>query len=499
KQQAQTYCAILLGLGLLMGFAYATPIKAQGSFELNKNCQSAYQHIMALRLDKGRALLQQERQNNPNNAMVHLMENYLDFFTVFILEENSLLQKLSPNKDKRLAALQKANTNSPYYRYAKAEINLQWAIARIKFEEYFTAAWEIRAAYKLLEENQRLYPNFKPNLKSLGMLHALIGTIPEDYKWAVSILGMKGTIKQGMGEVKSFVDVAQAQGTFYEESILLYTFLLVYLDSNYEKAFRVAQSISTTDNLFNSFIVAYISLKCGRGTYARQVIDKRPKGVEYMPFYFMDYFLGSMKLYNQEADAANYLKRYVNNFKGRHYLKDAYQKLAWSALLKGNREDYHTYMQKCKTRGKTFLDIDAQALKEAQSGNVPNEDLLQARLCFDGANYQKALNTLQQTSEITLVESQHRLEYNYRFGRVYEALGKQDQAVPYYKKTIEEAAGTSHYFAPKAAMQMGKIYEGRGDNKTARLYYQKCLAFSGYEYERSVKQQAKAGLIRIND
>ena len=33
-------------------------------------------------------------------------------------------------------------------------IHLQWAFARLKFEEYLTAAYEIQKAYSLLEENQ---------------------------------------------------------------------------------------------------------------------------------------------------------------------------------------------------------------------------------------------------------------------------------------------------------------------------------------------------------
>ena len=50
---------------------------------------------------------------------------------------------------------------------------------KLKFEEYFTAFNEVSKAYKLLTENQYRHPSFVANKKSLGILHAIIGTIPD--------------------------------------------------------------------------------------------------------------------------------------------------------------------------------------------------------------------------------------------------------------------------------------------------------------------------------
>ena len=61
--------------------------------------------------------------------------------------------------------------------YSQAEINLQWAANRLKFGDYFTAAFEINKAYRQIQENNKKYPNFIPNKKfgtgyiSLGVYH----------------------------------------------------------------------------------------------------------------------------------------------------------------------------------------------------------------------------------------------------------------------------------------------------------------------------------------
>lgn len=52
---------------------------------------------------------------------------------------------------------------SPYYLFTQAEVNLQWAALSIKFGEYLNSIFEIRKAYKLLEENQNKFPDFKAN------------------------------------------------------------------------------------------------------------------------------------------------------------------------------------------------------------------------------------------------------------------------------------------------------------------------------------------------
>ena len=51
--------------------------------------------------------------------------------------------------DSRLKKFKNSDVNSPFYLYTQADIYLQWALVRIKFKEYFSAAIEIEKAYKL--------------------------------------------------------------------------------------------------------------------------------------------------------------------------------------------------------------------------------------------------------------------------------------------------------------------------------------------------------------
>ena len=86
-----------------------------------------------------------------------------------------------------MAAIKEGDRDSPFYLYTQADIHLQWAITRVKFEDYFQAVMEIKRAFNLLTKNQELFPDFMPNQKNLGLLHALIGTVPDQYRWGLKL------------------------------------------------------------------------------------------------------------------------------------------------------------------------------------------------------------------------------------------------------------------------------------------------------------------------
>ena len=45
------------------------------SFEMNDNMQNAYTAIINLQFEKGQSYIQLEKEQNPNNGLIHLNEN----------------------------------------------------------------------------------------------------------------------------------------------------------------------------------------------------------------------------------------------------------------------------------------------------------------------------------------------------------------------------------------------------------------------------------------
>jgi len=489
----------IIFLNLFLSFTN-TAISA-GKFEFTPKARKAYQKAINLRFDEARHLLYQLRYEEPDNLIAFHIENYIDFFTIFINEDKEEFKRLAKNKDYRLKQLKKGDKNSPYYLYTQAELRLQWALARLKFEEYFTAFNEVKIAYRQLKRNSKRFPDFVANKKSMGILHAVIGTVPDNYKWGVKLLGgMNGTIEQGRNEIEAVLDYSKRHDfIFEEETLVMYAFLLLYLKNQDDEAWTIIHSgkLRPEANPLACFALANVAMRTGKNDEAIKLLENRPRAEDYMPFPYLDFMLGNAKLNRLDADADFYLRKYILNFRGKNYIKQAYQKIAWHHLLKDDEAGYRKYIAKCKSSGASIIDGDKNALKEAKSKNIPQVDLLKARVLFDGGYYKRAYQILSKKRTSDFNQKQFKLEYSYRLGRITHKMDRADEAIAFYQKTIDDGRKESWFYACNAALQIGHIYEDHGQKALAKSFYKTCLSIKPDEYKSSLHQKAKAGLNRL--
>lgn len=482
---------------------------SQYYYDFNQNCKNAYSAIFSLKFEEGMDLINNEKSVNPDNNIPYLLENYIYFLTVFIGEEEQEFDKLEKLKDDIVDRLKDGNENSPYYRYCLAQVYLQWAFARTKFKEYVTATFEINKAYRLLEWNNEKHPDFLPNLINLGLLHTLIGTIPDKYNWIKKIVGIEGTIDEGTNEILKVLDASLKNDNYaiYRDECLFYlSFIQLNLSTNKKKAIDYIELIENNEedktHLSNPLVVyaiATIYMKNGMNNEALEILMSKPSSKEYYPFYYLDYLTGLAKLQRLDDDAYNYLLKYIMNFKGINYIKAAYQKIAWYYLVNGNTSKYKEYIEKAEKYGKEIVDADKQAEREASEGDMPNSTLLKARLLFDGGYYERALKELTKSKRNFLKTAKDTLENTYRIGRIYHEWGKTSEAIPYYKKTVENGAESEYYYAANSALNLGLIYEDAGNYEKAKDYYKRATSMKNKEYKNSIDQKAKAGLNRIEN
>lgn len=473
-------------------------------FSFSPTATDAYRKATSLRFGEAQAALAQMRDAEPDNLLGLFVENYMDFFAAFLDEDKDAYRRLTKNLNSRLDKISRGDAKSPYFLYVQAEMRLQGAILRGKFGDYLTAINETKQAYALLEENVRRHPDFAANKKSLGVLHALVGNVPDEYKWAVRMFGgMDGTIAQGLREVEEVIAFGQKNPDFVftQESLVAYSFLLLHLGNQSETAWQTLKSANLKywENPLAAFALSNLAIKTGRNDEAIAILEKCPTGAAYHPFHYRNFMLGLAKLQRLDADANRPLEAFVSRYKGMSSLKEAYQKLAWHHLVAGNAAGYWANMAQVKTLGSDRFEPDKAALREANSGEIPDAKLLKARLLFDGGYYQRAADMLKNAAGNYAANPKQSLEYDYRMGRILHRLGKQPEAARFYAQAI--AAGEKHpwYFACSAALQLGVLYEEKGDWKNARQAYQRCLAISPEEYGAGLHARAKAGLNRLKN
>ncbi|MEO1262360.1 MAG: hypothetical protein AAFZ15_26375 [Bacteroidota bacterium] len=489
---------------ILFFLLFTAPLVAKPYFAWTPELIEAYQQTTSLKFNAAANSLLAIKDNDPDNLLRLHVENYLDFFRVYINEDKREFERLEKNKEKRLSLIEKnGDRSSPYYLYLQADIRLQWALARLKFEEYATAFFETNKAFKLLTKNVKQFPGFLPNKKNLGILHAMVGTIPDNYKWAIEwFSSMEGTIEQGRNELEEVIEYASKNDFIYETEIYVYyAYLLLHLGNEKEEAWKVINTskLDPRSNPIACFIKANVAMRADKGDEAISILEQRPKGGDYHPFYYLDYMLGIAKLQRLDSDADQHLLHFINHFKGRNFLKDAYQKLAWSQLIAGNKGGYHTYMEQCKSTGFQVVGSDQHAHNEAAEKEVPHIELLKARLLFDGGRFRHALEILTQVKEPEISSFKHKLEYNYRLGRVLQKMTLYDRALLCYEKAIKDGEDELWYFACRSALEQGHIYEAQEQLVAARAAFKKCLSISPNDHKTGLHQQAKAGLRRLEN
>jgi tetratricopeptide (TPR) repeat protein len=170
--------------------------------------------------------------------------------------------------------------------------------------------------------------------------------------------------------------------------------------------------------------------------------------------------------------------------------------LAWIAFLKGELTKSSALTAKARTSGFSYHERDKQAQGEAAAA-IANPVLLKARLLFDGGYLNKALALLlaKAVDEFDSVKDQ--TEYYYRLGRIYDDLGKDELAIMNYQNTIATGKNLKYYFAARAALLSGKLYEKKKNTPKAKQNFNIAINMKGHEYENSIEAEAKLGLKRL--
>jgi hypothetical protein len=467
------------------------------SYVMTDNCVKAYQAFMSTKLQEGKAWLSRETTENPGNAMPLILVNYEEYIRLTFSEDPAAYRNAKSLLDQRIKALQYTDQHSPWYLFGKGLLYFQWAVIRTKYTDYWDAAWDFRRSYLLFSENKKKFPQFRYHNVFLGAQEAIISTIPSGYRWISNILGLRGNMKSGMGMLRNHF--LSAELPFREESYLFYIYLKNYLDNDIEGAMALIQQhqLDTRNNMMYLFMAANLALNNKKAAITEKLIMNRNKGSEYMNFPMLDYELADAKMKRLDFTAIDYFNRFLNQYRGYFYLKDACQSMAYCYYLMGNQARADEYKRRILRIGRTEADADKQAQRFAEKGRFPDRDLLKARLLNDGGNHQQALQTLLTRDPKTFSTEAEKLEYYYRLSRVYDDLDNETKALEFYDYTIRIGSGSTEYFAARAALQAGMLYEKKGQSAQALKYYQMVLEMGDHDFKNSLDQRAKAGINRV--
>jgi len=485
---------------ILFSLFFFSAANAEKIFDFSATCQQAYQQISSLKINAGARLVQQARKENPNNLIPEILDSYIDFYILFFNEDPIEYDKRFDHFDEHLDKIEEGPENSPFYDFCRSVVYMQKACVEIKFGKQWSAGWTFRKAFSLIKDNKKEYPSFQLNNMICGPMQVAAGVIPPGYKWLASIFGIKGSVKDGMALMEQFLNSNdQMAKLFFNEASFYYCYILFYIQNQQQEVFQfiTQRKLDTVNNHLLAYMAANLAINNKQTEYAKNIILNRNKSPEYLDTQLWDYELGYVKLNHLEInEAAKYFQNFVNNFKGQFYLKDVYEKLSWCYYLQGNNAAAENERKLVLQKGSLNTDADKQSQKNAKSGVWPNILLLRARLLNDGGYNSEALNLLNGKSANSFEKPEEKLEFSYRVGRIYDDVGRDSEAVKMYLLAIRLGQNRTEYYAARAALQIGWIYEHQGRKDLAIKYYQQCMDMEDHDYKDSLDQKAKSGIAR---
>lgn len=466
-------------------------------------CRDAHAHIYHFRFLAAEKLLAGVKADN---LAAPLLADYIDFLRVFIDEDAAAYKAGRLRAVKRLERFEKMADKDPWKRFCLAETKLHWGLAAFKFKEYFTAFTYLRSANADLRENLRLFPAFRLSQKSLGLIEAAAGTVPDAYRSVASLAGLEGDLRKGLQRVEGMAAAAPSDPNllyFHREARLIALWLRAHLLRDPQGAWTRCQSQLGIATLIPAerFIRANLAMQAGKNDDAIRILNGPKWNSDAHPFWYLEYLHGLALMRKLDTTAEVHFRRYLVFFKGRNFHKSAARNLAWLAWLRNDGPGYDAGMTLTRTLGFSDAEEDKQALRDAWERKRPDQVLLKARLLSDGAYLSLALQTLQTRTEGSYADPEGKTEYCYRMGRILDDLNRKKEAETWYLRSIQLGTSLPRYFAANAALHLGMLCESQRRLPEAKAWYQK--AISGFpantEYQNGIEQKARAGLQRLGD
>lgn len=473
----------------------------ESAFNFNPRLQAAYHDIQKLRLDNARQVLAREKQQNPGNGFIPYLETYADLLYFLVTDDQEEFGRLQTLQDQRLQAISKLPGDSPYQRMLLAEGRLHRAFMKFRFGNRISGCWDIIRADRLLSENKKRFPGFIPHLKALGLLHVLIGSVPEEYTWVTRLIGLKGNIREGLSELQQ---VQQSATGFEREAHVMILLLQAYVLGADPSVIREVKALpeKEPDNLLFHFLAVSVLMKEGRGEEALSIVQKAPQTGAYLHFPFLAYMKGELLLQKGAYPAAfAQYARFQEQTKGTNFVKDSYFKQFLCKWLNDESAsgDFFRQIPKQGTLH-TEPDQHAQRFYELFKTTPPADEqklLFRARYAADGGYLARALAILGERKEADFTGNRSRAEFQYRKGRILQESGQVAAAIPLLKRVLVLSEGLNYYEGASAALQLGYVYKEAGQPDTAARYFRKAMTFKKHEYKNSIDNKARAALTQL--
>ena len=449
----------------------------------------AYLSIWSLKLEAARA---HQKLTANEKLYIHALADFMEAYTS---DRESLAESTAKSMAKHISELERSK-NEQALIFA-AELYMLKAALRAKHNSRVGAGWDFWKGYRLAKLNTQKNPNHPQNMLHWGIIECGIGSMPEDLQRYLSWLGFSGDLDNGLSLLYDAHVASKRKTAFKHLQIITgMAFVSSEVQLNNNKQIRLEKlGLNPSESPIMCVVEAKILFDQNKAQTAFDLLDNRKVYTEEYPFPYLSYLKGRIAVTIEHKDAANILKRFLEESEGSFFVASAHRYLWWYYHLNNNPQKASFHRQQISNVETKKTGADELAAYEA---NFPlNTHLLRARLLFDQGKFKQCLTHItSKLSDDVCNNNREKGEYFYRMGRCHQSLNQPQEAIKRLDQSIGFYGDMETFERANALLQAAMLYEARKECGVASDYFKQVLSFSSYPFYEGIHQKAKSGLKR---
>jgi tetratricopeptide (TPR) repeat protein len=478
-------------------FFFSSPLVGaqEKNWHFDSELEGIYKLAINLQTDQAIALLAKVKDKDRELYKMYI-QSLCETIDVLITEDIVKYGEMEKKFKARLKLLE-AGPESAESLFLRAELSLQKGFNLINLGQELNAVFAIKQAYSLTQDCLKKYPNFIPIKKTSGVIQVMVGSVPDKFHWFISLLGMKGSVKTGQRQLD---ELRTSPVSLSLEAGILYYTIKGLINQQIDEASKGLSEKLKTDpnNRLIMFLAVNMMMKNSQSEEAYKLIQNLDVHNSGISLPYMEYLRGEILLQKNRYDEAIVAyQKFIKIYKADSFKKDAHLKIALCYYLGGKLPQAKTFWETAKQIGKAQADPDVYAAAMLADPPFPNEKILKTRFYTDGGYYKEAKAMFQTILPTDLRNYKEQVEYYYRKARLAHKTHDLNAAKLFYAQSIDMTGDNAWYFGANSALQLGYIYQEAGDNKNARIYFERALAYKKHEYKNSIDSKAKSALEQL--
>ncbi len=372
------------------------------------------------------------------------------------------------------------------------------AIAHGKAQNYLEMIWASKNSHSSLTEVLEINKDNVDARTGLGLFKFAMSQVPSSFQWALNMVGLKGSIREGITLLK----MAATKGNYTKvpAQYFLAQILTEYLhDYNSADDWIEGLTKSYPNNLLFQYSDGIIKMKKRNLNQAEPIFQRIIKS-DNQKFSqisaFSHFILGDIQFFKGNYNSAKeYYIKFLSKTREKNYSGIGYFRLALCYEFLDDREMAKVYYPSA-TKGNLSLDDDFFAAKYSEiylkKEITPLEKrIIKLKNLLESGSYNAVLDSVEKLSSEIVNDDRKKAELYVYASEAALALKKYPESLNFAKRAINNASRNTwiepyaNYFAAYSALSMKNGDEGI-------IFLEKAESFSDFEYSNRLKSLCSA-------